>query len=250
MSQELKQGFINSLITNLNLKDQLEKNPEIDAAFRHTLMDQLTLLVNQALESSNPQLPISKYKDKQFYVLHHGRVYRGICLGGDTHIVFDGKSEIIKKEESKIWLKLESSDNSLMHFKENELFETIPELLASIGLPDYHYSSEGFSFDAYEKIANVKDYGVGKPIEYPTLKLNGEAGEVAEKVGKVLRDNIGDYTQEKKEEIMKELGDVLWYIMAIATDMGYTLSDVAQRNIEKITDRRARKVTGGSGDNR
>lgn len=108
-----------------------------------------------------------------------------------------------------------------------------------------------FSFSDYQSIASsTKQYGAGRPIEYPALKLNGEAGEVAEKVGKTLRDNNGEYTEEIKLGIMKELGDVLWYIAAIATDMGYNLSEVASMNVQKITKRRAENKISGSGDDR
>lgn len=87
-------------------------------------------------------------------------------------------------------------------------------------------------------------------IVYPSLKLSGEAGEVSEKVGKVLRDNGGLFTDEKKREIAKELGDVLWYIAALSNDIGYTLEDVARMNIDKLKSRQDRGMISGSGDNR
>lgn len=81
---------------------------------------------------------------------------------------------------------------------------------------------------------------------YPALALNGEAGEFAEKVKKAWRDN----TPLDRVEAAKELGDVLWYLDAAAKDMGFTLEQIAQMNIDKIQSRRARGVLGGSGDNR
>lgn len=87
-------------------------------------------------------------------------------------------------------------------------------------------------------------------IVYPALGLNGEAGEVADKVKKVIRDNQGRFTDDKRRDIALELGDVLWYIAAMAHDMGYTLDDIAALNIDKLTSRAARNALAGSGDNR
>ena len=85
---------------------------------------------------------------------------------------------------------------------------------------------------------------------YPTLGLVGEAGEVAEKMKKVLRDNDGVISEEKKEEITKELGDVLWYIANLSKELNVSLEDVAQKNIEKLQSRQQRNELHGSGDNR
>lgn len=93
-------------------------------------------------------------------------------------------------------------------------------------------------------------YGEGVKIVYPTLGLTGEAGEVADKVKKVYRDNNGVFSDEKKLEIAKELGDVLWYCAALARDLGYNLNDVAKMNIEKLASRRDRDKIHGDGDNR
>lgn len=107
------------------------------------------------------------------------------------------------------------------------------------------------TFETYEEIASsTRDYGVGEDIIYPVLGLNGEAGEVAEKVKKVLRDKQGVYSQEDKDEIEKELGDCLWYIAAIAKDIGSSLSSVAQTNLDKILARRQNGTIHGNGDNR
>ncbi|MBI3485782.1 nucleoside triphosphate pyrophosphohydrolase family protein [Candidatus Daviesbacteria bacterium] len=85
---------------------------------------------------------------------------------------------------------------------------------------------------------------------YPTLGLTGEAGEVAEKIKKILRDDLGVITPEKKQEIEKELGDVLWYISQLATELKLSLEDVALKNLEKLLSRMKRKKLTGSGDNR
>lgn len=88
------------------------------------------------------------------------------------------------------------------------------------------------------------------PITYPALGLNGEAGEVAEKVKKCWRDNGGVFTEDIKKAILKELADTLWYIWACADDMGYTLHDVLRVGIEKVKNRKETNTVHGSGDDR
>jgi NTP pyrophosphatase (non-canonical NTP hydrolase) len=85
---------------------------------------------------------------------------------------------------------------------------------------------------------------------YPTLGLAGEAGEVAEKIKKVIRDGNGIVTEEKKVEITKELGDVLWYVANLAKELGISMDEVATKNIEKLQSRQQRGELHGSGDNR
>lgn len=93
-------------------------------------------------------------------------------------------------------------------------------------------------------------YPESAKIVYPALGMNGEAGEVADKVKKVIRDNHQDFTDEKKKEIALEIGDVLWYCATLAHDLGYTLDDVAQMNYDKLKSRQQRGKLSGSGDNR
>ena len=89
---------------------------------------------------------------------------------------------------------------------------------------------------------------------YPVLKLAGEAGEVAEKVGKWMRDDGwlpgADVGHAQRGALVKELGDVLWYIANVAADLGVSLDDVATTNIEKLADRKVRGAIKGSGDER
>lgn len=85
---------------------------------------------------------------------------------------------------------------------------------------------------------------------YPVMGLAEEAGEVAGKFAKALRDNNGIITDERKEEIIKELGDVTWFVAEICTLLDVSMGDVMQRNIEKLTSRKNRNVIHGSGDNR
>lgn len=90
----------------------------------------------------------------------------------------------------------------------------------------------------------------GKNFIYPTLGLVGESGEVAEKIKKILRDDGGIIKAEKKKEIEKELGDVLWYLAQIATELNLSLSNIAKENLKKLKSRKERNKIHGSGDNR
>lgn len=85
---------------------------------------------------------------------------------------------------------------------------------------------------------------------YPTLGLAGEAGEVAEKIKKVIRDKEGKIDDETREAIKKELGDVLWYISQLATELKIPLEQVATGNLAKLYDRMERGKLNGDGDNR
>lgn len=103
----------------------------------------------------------------------------------------------------------------------------------------------------YQKEAlSTAVYGSGSKIIYPTLGLAGEAGEVADKVKKVLRDNNGKFDDWRKIQIAAEIGDVLWYIAALSDDLGFTLEDIAKLNIGKLSQRRANNTIHGEGDNR
>lgn len=93
-------------------------------------------------------------------------------------------------------------------------------------------------------------YPSANGITYCTLGLCGEAGEVAEKVKKVIRDNDGVFFMEKENEIAKELGDVLWYAANLACELGFTLETIAGMNIEKLRSRQERSRLQGSGDDR
>lgn len=108
------------------------------------------------------------------------------------------------------------------------------------------------TFDEYQAksktTAVYKDQG--NNFIYPVLGLVGEAGEVAEKIKKVIRDDDGKMTDAKREELKKELGDVLWYLAQMATELDLSLTEVAQLNIEKLASRKERGVLAGSGDDR
>lgn len=113
------------------------------------------------------------------------------------------------------------------------------------------------TFDEYQKQAITTDtFGGGmKGITDPAFLekafgLVGEAGEVAEKIKKIIRDKQGKITPEDTAEIIKEFGDVLWYISSLSLYLGVSLSEVASKNLEKVLSRQARGQTLGSGDNR
>ncbi len=87
-------------------------------------------------------------------------------------------------------------------------------------------------------------------LVYPALKLAGEAGEVSEKVGKLLRDKNGALEPDDKAELAKELGDVLWYLANLAWELDVNLGTIGEINIEKLKSRKDRGKLKGSGDNR
>lgn len=94
-------------------------------------------------------------------------------------------------------------------------------------------------------------YGSTDPaLVYSVLGLVGESGEIAEKFKKLLRDKQGELSPEDTKEILKEVGDVLWYINSISHLLGSSLEEVASLNLDKVLSRKARGVIGGSGDNR
>lgn len=80
--------------------------------------------------------------------------------------------------------------------------------------------------------------------------LVGESGEVAEKFKKLIRDKDGVLTDEDRQEILKELGDVVWYVNSITHMLGGDLTDVMQMNLDKLASRKKRNVIHGAGDNR
>ena len=85
---------------------------------------------------------------------------------------------------------------------------------------------------------------------YPALGLAGEAGEVAEHVKKAIRDDGGEVSEERRTAMAKELGDVLWYVSQLASELGLELDEIAQINLDKLLSRQRRGVLSGSGDER
>lgn len=85
---------------------------------------------------------------------------------------------------------------------------------------------------------------------YPALGLAEEAGEVAGKFAKAVRDNGGVIDAERREAIIKELGDVCWFVAELCTVLNIDLEDVMQKNLDKLASRKNRGVIHGEGDNR
>lgn len=109
--------------------------------------------------------------------------------------------------------------------------------------------------NAYQDAArSTALYPAAARVLYPTLKLAGEAGEVAEKLGKLMRDESylpgAPLSQAQTHALAAELGDVLWYVANLAADLGIDLERVAAANLEKLASRKARGVIQGSGDER
>jgi len=91
---------------------------------------------------------------------------------------------------------------------------------------------------------------IGSNYIYPTLGLVGEAGEVAEKAKKLIRDGDGVLTDPDREKIALEVSDVMWYIAVLAFELDYTLEEIMTMNLNKLTSRQQRGVLSGSGDDR
>ncbi|MCU1538650.1 MAG: hypothetical protein JWP82_3001 [Humibacillus sp.] len=106
--------------------------------------------------------------------------------------------------------------------------------------------------DDYQRAALRTARPRDAPDEFMHLVLGlvGEAGEIAEKVKKLVRDQESDVARLDRDDMAAELGDVLWYTAVLANFLDLSLGDIAQRNVDKLADRQRRSVLGGSGDNR
>ena len=106
----------------------------------------------------------------------------------------------------------------------------------------------GITATKYQSLAcQTAIFPKDRAIEYLTVGLTGEAGEIANKAKKLIRD--GD-TPDKRAEMTKELGDVCWYLAVLAEELGMNLGKIMEDNVEKLADRKARGALRGSGDNR
>lgn len=111
------------------------------------------------------------------------------------------------------------------------------------------YQVKAAEYDCFtqpDKMTELTEAGFLEKV----LGLTGEAGETADKVKKIIRDKQGKFTEEDRGEIVKELGDVMWYLAGISRYLEAPLSEVAEKNIEKLSSRKQRGVISGSGDNR
>jgi NTP pyrophosphatase (non-canonical NTP hydrolase) len=103
----------------------------------------------------------------------------------------------------------------------------------------------------YQRLSRrTAEYPRGAWLTYPALGLAGEAGEVAEHVKKAIRDDDGQVSDARRGAMAKELGDVLWYVSQIATELGLELEEIAETNLQKLLSRQRRGVLSGSGDDR
>lgn len=125
--------------------------------------------------------------------------------------------------------------------------KNLDTLINELNFQPIQFIRSGMAFNEYhEFVKTMKLYPEKHAIIYPALGIAGEGGEVAEKVKKWLR---GDKELDKLE-LLKEAGDVLWYLTSLADDLGYTLQDLVDANIQKLTSRKERGVQKGDGDNR
>jgi NTP pyrophosphatase (non-canonical NTP hydrolase) len=105
--------------------------------------------------------------------------------------------------------------------------------------------------DYQEKAKSTAIYpNQGENIYYPALGLAGETGEVLNKIKKVMRDHEGVVNDEYKQILKKELGDVLWYVAGLCTELDLDMAEVAEENINKLFSRKERGKLQGDGDNR
>ena len=148
-------------------------------------------------------------------------------MGRNQSKIFTTGREIITMSEGQLELELGTVTN------ENHKYKKISDL------------------DMYQKVAlTTAIYPREQAIIYPTLGLTGEAGEVANKVKKIIRDGSDSKDEKLVSEIKAEIGDCLWYIAVLADDFDIKLSDIASANIEKLATRKSKGTIHGSGDNR
>jgi NTP pyrophosphatase (non-canonical NTP hydrolase) len=123
------------------------------------------------------------------------------------------------------------------------------------------YAGQNLSFYQVEKDVNFAEYQekakqtakypvIGHGVIYPTLGLTNEAGEVAGKIKKIFRDREGLIGETELAALKGELGDVLWYLAQVSTELGLSLDEIADNNIAKLMDRQRRGKIQGDGDNR
>lgn len=117
------------------------------------------------------------------------------------------------------------------------------------------FEKQGLTLNEYQSMAlETAIYPEKFRVIYPALGITGEAGEVSDKIKKLIRDKgyKGGWIEDDKdrEDIVLELGDVLWYVATLSKDLGCTLSDVAMKNYAKLQKRKEQGKISGSGDHR
>lgn len=110
------------------------------------------------------------------------------------------------------------------------------------------YQKQSIKTDLFTKPTEINLLSVG--FLEKILGIAGESGELTDKIKKILRDKNGEVSIEDKDDITKELGDILWYVSAVSYYLDIPLEHVAQANIDKLSNRKERGVLKGEGDNR
>lgn len=115
-------------------------------------------------------------------------------------------------------------------------------------------SKPTLSFNEYQEraasTAIYKEGNEGRELFYVALGLAGEAGEVAGEVSKLIRDEKGVLNESRRTKLIKEVGDVMWFLAQTCTELGVSMEEVAQGNLDKLASRKERGVLSGSGGDR
>jgi NTP pyrophosphatase (non-canonical NTP hydrolase) len=152
----------------------------------------------------------------------------------------DGKTIIVSREEIEF---LVTKNDMTEEEKERAVFDYLNEVNASV------YSD--ITFNEYQDFTKqTAIYPQSRALEYLCLGLASEAGEVAGKLKKIIRDEDGQVSPTTRSQMVKEIGDVLWYCARFVDELGGSLSEVAELNMDKLISRKNREVLGGSGDDR
>ena len=207
------------------------------------------------LKRSHPVRSILSYADEDF---HHGTVYAasnfkyyGLSAPKNDFWIKQVDGSYVKHSRGPIkgldgeWRPRTRKHRFLLTY-DKTLSSRWEETKWKPKIKDYEMRLDDYQTQA-SKTAVYNDADI---IIYPSLGLLSEAGEVAGKIKKVLRDKNGMFSPEDRAEISKEVGDTLWYIASLCTDLGIGMETVAQQNLDKLNSRMARGVLGGSGDNR
>jgi NTP pyrophosphatase (non-canonical NTP hydrolase) len=117
--------------------------------------------------------------------------------------------------------------------------------------PHRGVGSRSVDLSDYQRLSRrTAEYPRSDWLAYPALGLAGEAGEVAEHAKKAIRDDAGAISDARRQAMARELGDVLWYVAQLASELELDLSEIAETNLEKLLSRQRRGVLSGSGDDR
>lgn len=179
----------------------------------------------------------------------------GLPPNFDGEAILDQVAEEIYRENNMKYAKFEKIDgkDQLVVVTRDELIrlvgpEDVDQYIYDNGYKDY--SDETFN-NYQEMTAQTAKYPPQMALIYLSLGIASEAGEVAGKMKKWVRDGDSKMTREEWVQAMSsEIGDVLWYAARLADELGLSLSQIAEENMDKLLDRKARGVIGGSGDNR